>query len=524
MKQRLILAAAVGAAMALPVPASAHGGSPSIVHGCIKNGALTVRIVAPNAACASNETARHWNVTGVKGPAGPTGATGPQGLAGPAGHDGDDGAPGANGAQGPQGPAGANGAPGPAGPQGEQGVAGENGAPGAQGDPGLQFQGDWNPSPYQIGDVVFYNGSSYVSLTDHNSALPPDQAPSLINWKPLAVQGTAGPPGTPGEDGAAGANGVDGAPGLKGDKGDKGEQGVAGTNGAPGTNGVDGAPGTNGVDGAPGTKGDPGEQGVAGTDGAPGAQGPAGATGPAGPSGRAFPIDCPPDSVLAGTTCIDIYEASVWRTTDAGTVAKIQNGTVTLTDLQAVGAVQYGATTTDYGNVGCFVTANNCVDVYAVSIPGVKPSAYISWYQAAAVAHNSGKRLPSNAEWQTAALGTQDVGASSGGSECNNSSSGSLPTGNGFNCVSHVGAYDMVGNVTEWVADWVSRANTCNSGGFNQDYNCLVGAATGGSDAGAAALVRGGSFIDGAGAGVFAVQGFSPPGLINGRTGFRAAR
>ena len=38
----------------------------------------------------------------------------------------------------------------------------------------------------------------------------------------------------------------------------------------------------------------------------------------------------------------------------------------------------------------------------------MKPSGFFSWFQAAAAARNSFKRLPTNAEWTVAALGTPD--------------------------------------------------------------------------------------------------------------------
>src|SRR5712691_13076497 len=86
------------------------------------------------------------------------------------------------------------------------------------------------------------------------------------------------------------------------------------------------------------------------------------------------------------------------------------------------GAIQHGATGDDYGS-GCPPTGNGCVNFYAVSIPGVTPSGFITWFEAAAAARNSGKRLPTNAEWQAAALGTPDPGTDNGTTDCNISSS-----------------------------------------------------------------------------------------------------
>src|SRR5258706_4032378 len=57
---------------------------------------------------------------------------------------------------------------------------------------------------------------------------------------------------------------------------------------------------------------------------------------------------CGPDAVVAGTVCLDRYEASVWRvpnptTTNAGLVRKIQLGRVTQADLAAGEATPVGA-------------------------------------------------------------------------------------------------------------------------------------------------------------------------------------
>src|SRR5262249_24457686 len=112
---------------------------------------------------------------------------------------------------------------------------------------------------------------------------------------------------------------------------------------------------------------------------------------------------CPVDAVVSGTTCMDKYEASVWRvpaplTLNKGLVTKIQAGKATAADLAAGGATQLGAGITD-DYAPCADSGQNCAnDIYAVSLPGVKPSTYVTWFQAQAACKNARKRLPSNAE------------------------------------------------------------------------------------------------------------------------------
>jgi formylglycine-generating enzyme required for sulfatase activity len=142
------------------------------------------------------------------------------------------------------------------------------------------------------------------------------------------------------------------------------------------------------------------------------------------------------------------------------------------------------------------------------------PARFITWFQAAAAARNAGKRLPTNAEWQVAALGTPE-------GLCNTSSGVVHVTGTA-GCVSEVGAFDMVGNLWEWVADWVPRSTNCGSwGGFSDDAQCLAGAETTGAPG---ALFRGGGFGNVTTAGVFAVFGSDAPSNANDIIGFRAAR
>src|SRR5262245_13354797 len=74
---------------------------------------------------------------------------------------------------------------------------------------------------------------------------------------------------------------------------------------------------------------------------------------------------CAPDSVHAGTVCLDTYEASVWRVPDpAGTnamlVKKIRTGRATRADLLAGGGRQLGTTTDDYAP--CADNGQNCLN------------------------------------------------------------------------------------------------------------------------------------------------------------------
>ena len=305
--------------------------------------------------------------------------------------------------------------------------------------------------------------------------------------------------------------------GPAGATGPTGALGPIGTTGVAGPAGPAGPVGVTGAAGPAGAVGPAGAAGAAGPIGAMGLAGPAGATGdagPIGPAGDVFAFTCPPDSVRSGRTCIDTYEVSVWQTTDALTIVKIKDGTVTLTDLTPSVATQRGVASDDYG-AGCPDTGNGCKDFYAVSIPGVTPSAFITWFQATAAARNANKRLPSNAEWQAAALGTPD------GAPCIVSAAGPGLTGT-VGCVSDGGAFDMVGNLWEWVADWVPLSTTCVTDLFGTgDANCLAGASTA---AGPGALIRGGYWFFGSAAGVFAVAGDSPPSSANFSIGFRAAR
>ena len=196
--------------------------------------------------------------------------------------------------------------------------------------------------------------------------------------------------------------------------------------------------------------------------------------------------------VRAGSVCIDRYEASIWD-------AKTGGSRIT-------------------GAIPCDANGQNCKGkIFARSVKGVAPRADITYFQAQQALANSGKRLPSNAEWQQAVAGTPDSAA------CNVSTGSVANTGANPGCVSSHGASDMVGNLWEWVGDWVPRSTDCGSwpAGYGDDKQCLAGAAT---TRAPGILRRGGNFGVGTSAGPFAVLGYDEPSDSSVYIGFRGAR
>src|SRR5262245_14735068 len=118
-------------------------------------------------------------------------------------------------------------------------------------------------------------------------------------------------------------------------------------------------------------------------------------------------LKCPPDSVKVGNSCIDKYEASVWKidpVVNAALVKKVLAGKAALADLTGGGAMQLSPSS----GLSCAPPAYPAnfpaggqwtpilgssppsPGVYAVSIPGVPPSACIDWFQAAQACRLSG--------------------------------------------------------------------------------------------------------------------------------------
>jgi formylglycine-generating enzyme required for sulfatase activity len=170
---------------------------------------------------------------------------------------------------------------------------------------------------------------------------------------------------------------------------------------------------------------------------------------------KAIGGDLVDEMVRVGDFWIDRYEMSVW-------------------DTPACAGTQYGADGDDWPlpQNGDWTGLG---DAYGCSVPMVPPTRFMTWFQAMQSCRASGKSLCTNAEWQVAALGTPDPEAPTPLSDVEpcNIHDGVLPlgglwasepqttlTGSAAECISGAGAYDMVGNVAEWVSDWMAGGRT----------------------------------------------------------------
>lgn len=310
------------------------------------------------------------------------------------------------------------------------------------------------------------------SSTEAPSGISPD-ASALVG--PQGPIGPTGPQGPTGEAGLAGPTGLTGAAGLAGPTGPQGLPGSQGLQGLPGPTGPQGLAGLNGL---PGPVGPAGLQGVQGSQGIQGPQGPAGT-----------PCDTTRLSNLE--TEVAALQSQVPGLCPAG-FAQVSDPNYTICQRTVSGLtdqmVKAGRFWIDrYEASVCSGVlgirgANNTTAV-ACSVAGRQPQVLIEQFQAWIACDNAGKRLCSMAEHQTATAGmpwSQSwpgayplCGASPSTTKCNTCAGSNGNTGQAVECVSRFGAYDLVGNVWEWIVDW---GQTAVGGGRSESWDTPTGA------------------------------------------------
>ena len=228
---------------------------------------------------------------------------------------------------------------------------------------------------YKINDIVFYAGSTFVSLTNNAGAAYPDV--DGTNWALFAQAGATGASGESiiGSTGASGERGLQGATGesitgATGASGQQGQQGATGigASGATGVRGLQGEVGATGLAGAdstvpgptgpsganstvPGPQGSTGQQGVQGSTGQQGVQGATGQsitglTGSTGPSGEQGATGLGDKYQTTSTSTLTVQNGAHNFFVEAG-LAYSPNQTVIITDATAAGNHMH-ATVTSY--------------------------------------------------------------------------------------------------------------------------------------------------------------------------------
>jgi formylglycine-generating enzyme required for sulfatase activity len=121
-----------------------------------------------------------------------------------------------------------------------------------------------------------------------------------------------------------------------------------------------------------------------------------------------------------------------------------------------------------------------CIDVYEYPGGNTIPRTNVSFADATRICSARGERLCSEGEWERACRGkggaSYPYGQAFDGARCNTKGAGAAlsPAGTFQSCKSAVGAYDMSGNVAEWVASGAQKGGSTHDGAKESRCSAVI--------------------------------------------------